>query len=261
MAADSPALGPLYVESVHRYPVKSMQGESVASITFRDGHVVGDRQWAVVDPDTGFTLTAKRHGALLDAYARTADDGEVTLILPEGDEHSVADSATQEVLSEWLGLRVELRRPGEASVLYEPGEDALDSSVEGMALAGPTSHFADAADAHLLTRSSLRAAGDLHPDGDWDPRRFRPTMLVEGAPAGFAEDAWIGSLLQIGSEVRVEVFMPCMRCVMPTRAQPGLPRDKKVARVLKDEHNYCLGVYAAGRADGTIRAGDPVVIA
>jgi uncharacterized protein len=249
----------LHIESVYRYPVKSMQGEVPESITFRDGHVVGDRQWALVDLETSLTLHAKRHGALLEAYARIEDDGEVVISIPGGSEHAASDPATAQALSEWLGRAVELRQPG--ATTYEPGVDALDYDIDTSSFPGPTTHFADLADAHLLTRSSLRAAAELHPEGDWDPRRFRPTVLIEGAEGGFSEDTWIGSTVILGDEVRVEVFMPCIRCAMPTRAQPGLPRDNKVARVLKDEHNYCLGVYAAGRADGIVRAGDPVVFA
>jgi uncharacterized protein YcbX len=261
LGAMSPAPGELYVESVHRYPVKSMQGELPEEITFRDGHVLGDRQWAVVDPETGFTLSAKRHGALLEAFARITDEGEVVIAIPGGSELAAADPATPKELSEWLGRAVELRQPGEANLPYELLADALDSESEVISFAGPESHFADAADAHLLTGSSLRAAAGLHSEGDWDVRRFRPTVVIEGAGEGFAEDLWIGSMVTMGTDVRVEPFMPTIRCSMPPRAQPGLPRDNKVARVLKDEHNFCLGIYAAGRADGTVRRGDPVVLA
>jgi uncharacterized protein YcbX len=260
LGAMSPASGELYVESVHRYPVKSMQGELLDEITFRDGHVVGDRQWAVVDPETGFTLSAKRHGALLEAFARTTPDGEVVITIPNGPERAAADPATAKELSEWLGRPVELRQPGAANLPFELLADALDSSSEVIAFQGPESHFADVADAHLLTRSSLRAAAGLHPEGDWDVRRFRPTVVIEGAEDGFAEDLWIGSFATIGPDARVEVFMPTIRCSMPPRAQPGLARDNKVARVLKDGHNFCLGVYAASRVDGTVRRGDPVAL-
>lgn len=262
MPAPAPGqLGELYVESVHRYPVKSMQGERPESITFRDGHVVGDRQWAVVDPETGFILSAKRHGALLEASAHTTDDGEVLISIMDGAvQLAAADPSAAKELSEWLGHPVELRQPGGASLPYELPADSFDNDSEVIPFVGPQSHFSDVADAHLLTRASLRAAAGLHPEGDWDVRRFRPTVVIEGAGEGFVEDLWIGSMTTIGDGVRVEPFMPCIRCAMPSRAQPGLPRDNKVARVLKDEHNFCLGVYAAGRADGTVRPGDPVTL-
>src|SRR5579872_9510 len=143
MLGAMPEPGELYVESVYRYPVKSMQGERPASITFRDGYVVGDRQWAAVDPETGFALSAKRHGSLLEVFAHTTDDGQVVITIPGmGDDLPVADSATGKELSEWLGRRVELRQHGDATLSYESPVDSFDDDSEVIGFVGPQNHFA-----------------------------------------------------------------------------------------------------------------------
>ncbi len=138
--------------------------------------------------------------------------------------------------------------------------DALDEGSDVIAFDGPTTHFADFADVHLLTRASLRAAALLHPGGDWDVRRFRPTALIEADGDDFAEDAWVGSPVKLGPDAVVEVFMPAVRCSLPPRPQPGLPRDKSISTTLRDHHNFSLGVYCVLRRDGTVRAGDEVVL-
>jgi uncharacterized protein YcbX len=141
--------------------------------------------------------------------------------------------------------------------------DSSDDDSPTVRFTGPQSHWADLADAHFLTSASLRAAKKLHPESDWDVRRFRPTALIDCRPVDsvdFEEDHWVGSTVAIGEAASFEVFMPALRCSMPTRPQPGLPRDLDVARVLRDSHGSSLGVYAALRHEGTIYAGDPVLV-
>jgi uncharacterized protein len=253
------------VAALFRYPVKSMQGEAVASLTFIGDHAIGDRGWALIDVVSGLTLSAKRWGQLLEGAASTQPDGGVIVTLPDASQHDVSDPRTTQVLSEWLDRRVELRQAGGVPPPFELLSDATDDDSPIVTFAGPRSHWADLADAHFLTSASLRAAKQLHPQSDWDIRRFRPTALVDGLDAhsaDFEEDAWVGSKVTFGESAAFEVFTPAMRCSLPTRPQPGgLPRDLDVARVLRDRHDFSFGVYAALRHEGTINAGDPVQVA
>ncbi len=245
------------VAQLFRYPVKSMQGERVDHLEFVNGAAVGDRQLALADVETGIYLSAKRHGQLLEASAATATDGSVVNSLPGGVTVEAADPSAGEVLSHWLGRSVELRAAGSGPApAYESLADATDDESPTVTFSGPTSHFADFADLHLLTTASLCAARELRQDGDWDARRFRPTAIVEDAGEGYAEDAWIGATVTIGSSASFMIFMKTIRCNLPTRAQPGLPRDTAVARLLRDEHGFCLGVYGAFREPGVVRLGD-----
>ena len=38
--------------------------------------------------------------------------------------------------------------------------------------------YVDSAAILVLSTASLRTAAQLHPDGVWDPRRFRPNVLI-----------------------------------------------------------------------------------
>ncbi|MGA2210311.1 MAG: MOSC N-terminal beta barrel domain-containing protein [Acidimicrobiales bacterium] len=247
------------VSQLFRYPVKSLQGERVERLEFTNGSAAGDRQWALVDSLSGVFLSAKRHGRLLDASASTTSDGSVVIALPSGKELEAADPATAAALSDWLGHDVELRRPADGVMpAYEALADSTDESSDTVTFAGPSTHFADFADVHVMTTASLRAAKGLHPQGDWDVRRFRPTMVLEAEGEGFVEDEWVGSRLGVGATASFQLFMKTIRCNLPTRAQPGLGRDTFVARVLRDEHDFCLGVYGAFRQGGLVAVGDTV---
>jgi uncharacterized protein YcbX len=246
-----------HVAQLYRYPVKSMQGERVDRLEFTSGSAVGDRQLALADAETGVYLSAKRHGQVLEAFARTEADGSVVISLPHGVEIGASDPAANGVLSEWLGRHVELRVAGsDQAPSYESLADSTDDGSATVTFAGPTTHFADFADLHLLTTASLRAASALRREGDWDARRFRPTAVVEVEGEGYLEDDWIGSTVTIGRSAAFVVFMKTIRCNLPTRAQPGLPRDTAVARLLRDEHDFCLGVYGAFRQPGVVEVGD-----
>lgn len=76
--------------------------------------------------------------------------------------------------------------------------------------------YVDAAPVLLLTTASLRTAAALHPNGAWDPRRFRPNLLINLDGEGWVEDQWIDTRLQIGTASLVPTE-PCVRCTMVTR--------------------------------------------
>ncbi len=215
-------------------------------------------------------MSAKRHGGLLGARARTGAHG-VEIELPDGRRLTPEQADADQQLGAWLGAEVRLERIDPASEssagVYEFAFDVDDSpAAEWFDIDVPAGSFADLAHAHLLTTGSLAAAAEAHPGGDWDRRRFRPSILIEtpGAP-GFIEDAWIGNRLRAGS-VTLHVDMPTIRCVMPTRQQPplgeepALCRDKAIARAVADVHGHNLGVYASVVSGGEVAVGDEVVL-
>lgn len=248
------------VAGAWRFPVKSLQGEAVDALDFDATGAVDDRTWGIVDQATGKVLTAKRWGALLEASARLEAGGDVVLTLPDGREHAAGAPGTDEALSAWLGREVRLSRPPEGGLPYELTMDPTDDESEVWDFATPPNSFVDLAAAHLLTDASLEAARRSYPDGDWDVRRFRPSLLIHATAPGFEEDAWVGHQVACG-EVVFEPFMPTPRCAMPTRAQPGLARDTTISRSLTDHHANSLGVYAQVVRGGCVRIGDEVALA
>jgi uncharacterized protein len=270
-----------------------MQGETPSEVVVDASGVVGDRAYALVDSETGAVASAKdprRWEALLRLSARySAEPGgsqPVTITLPGGMMVSSTDPDIDGQLSSAAGRRVTLSGvPGSGASYDEVWPDidglapeefvaslrtgqtsageAVSANPVGMLAPGT---FQDVAPVTILTTASLRAARRLYPGGDWDPRRFRMTILIDVDGECFLENDWLGRTLTIGT-VRLSVFAPTPRCVMVTLAQPGLAADRDVLRTVA-RHNRaevpgagvfaCLGAYAGVDVGGRIRTGDNV---
>lgn len=256
------------ISALFRYPVKSMQGERLETTTVGPHGIVGDRQWGLLDLDTGLMLTARREPALLMSSARLlAGPGghdaeiepEVQIELPDGT--IATDDAA---LSAWLGRRVELRRadPHTAGTYeialsgIEP--DEINQGVEDEDVApwvqwtGPRGSFHDSTKAHV----SLVAEGSMR---SWNWRRFRTNVVVTGRDG--AEDGLVGEHLNIGSAA-FDVRKPIDRCVMTTRPQPGgIERDLSVLTTINAERATLLAIGMLVTQTGTLDVGDDVRVA
>ena len=245
------------VIQVWRYPVKSFQGERVDSLDLAPGGATGDRTLAVVDPAAGKVLSAKRYADLLMASARV--DGErVVITLPDESEHAADDPDVHRALSDWLGREVRLMAPPVDGVFpMEMYEGMSDEDTPLFDWPGPVGTWLDLADVHWLTTATLATIAAKLPDAQWDVRRFRPTILIETptSTSGFVEEGW--SSIAAGS-VASEFMMPTPRCTMPSRAQPGLERDKAIGTTIRDTNSNNLGIYASVTHSGTVRVGDIV---
>jgi uncharacterized protein YcbX len=126
----------------------------------------------------------------------------------------------------------------------------------------PEGTFFDCAAVHLLTTATLDRLQELYPQGRFDIRRFRPNIVVQLASAekGFAENAWVGHTVAIGTSVQLNITGPCGRCVMTTLAQGDLASDPGILRTAAQHNQVNVGVYAAVVQGGTIHRGDPVRI-
>ncbi len=73
----------MQVLEIWRYPIKSMLGENLAQVEVGPNGIEGDRRRAVVDAESGVSLSAKRYPELLSCRAWTNSD-EVMIGLPDG---------------------------------------------------------------------------------------------------------------------------------------------------------------------------------
>jgi uncharacterized protein YcbX len=226
-----------------RYPVKSLQGERLDVAPVGTGGIEGDRQWALFDAATGLGLTARREPDLLFAAARLRGDGSVEIVLPDG-----TVTTDDDVLSDWLGRRITLRSAAEVTEQrrYESPDDDLDERSgwhDWEGAAGGAFH--DNANGRL----SLVSTGTL---GDWDRRRFRSNVVLDGA----GESRLVGATVRLGGAV-VDVVEPIPRCVMVTRPQGGgIGRDTAVLKTIHRVHGGNLAMAGLIRQPGTVRTGD-----
>lgn len=122
--------------------------------------------------------------------------------------------------------------------------------------------FFDLGSLHLLTTATLSRLRSWSPDTRFEPRRFRPNIMVESPDGadGFVENEWPGKVLAIGDEVRIKVTMPTIRCVVTTLAQDDLPNEPAVLKTAAQHNSANVGVYAMVERGGMIRRGDRITI-
>ncbi len=275
------------VAAVRRYPVKSMLGESVRSARVGARGVEGDRGFAVVDAKgaVGSAKHPRKWRPLLRCRSGLGDDGTAWVELPDGGGRLAAgDRALDERLSAVLGRPVAVSdRPPQEGTLeravpaYEGGvpdaalENAFVDETGETLTSGSVAPgtFFDFGTVHLVTTSALERLRLLHPAGDFDPRRFRPNLVVDvpGGP-GFPEDAWQGRELRVG-EALFRVGPPTPRCVVPTLAHDELPADPHIMQAVARAHRVpvlslgrlsCVGVYLEVVEPGTVAVGDAVTL-
>lgn len=289
----------LKIKELWRYPVKSMQGERLDTVDVSSGGFAFDRAWAIRDDEARTIRGAKHLGELLQCKARYVSGQPgledpvptASISFPDGAELNTDDPKLNHKLSELVGRRVslwplqpatneshyrinrfetgnfisELRR----MMALEESEPLPDLSGFPPNLARQLTKFAvppgtyfDAFPLNVLTEASLRYLRKLLPESKIDVLRFRPNILVEGAPelSEALEESWIGRTLLVG-EAEFKVVMGCPRCIMVTRAQARLPDDPSIMRTLVREANQSLSVYGEIVHGGTLRIGQPVTVA
>jgi uncharacterized protein YcbX len=249
----------MHLAQITRYAVKSLQGEVLSIGEIEPDGLRGDRCWGIRDEATGKVLTGRREPELLFAAAALMADGTPVITLPTGVTCHGPGAQTDAALSAWLAKPARLvSSVGAPGARAEYFADATDDASEAIEWTMPSDRFVDALPLLVLTTASLRTGAALHPDGDWQVRRFRPNLVVDVDGDGWIEDAWCGrSTLRIGA-VDLRPEEPCVRCTMVTRPQPDLPEDRDIFRTLARHHRGHFGAWTAVATGGTVRVGDEV---
>jgi uncharacterized protein len=265
------------VVSLWRYPVKSMMGEELNASEVTERGLLGDRQFALRDRETGKVVGAKnprKWGNFFDFRAAFVEPPQVgsrmpavRITLPDGTITASGEDDLEQRLSRALGREVtfeeaQLRAEGAKAEEYWPDMEGLDYRDTVTDFDLPEGTFFDLAAVHLLTTATLDRLRDLYPEGRHEVRRFRPNIVVATGPdeQGFVENDWIGRTISIGDEVRLRVSGPCPRCVMITLAQGDLPKDPGILRTAAQNNHANVGVYADVVKGGIARRGDQVAV-
>jgi len=256
------------VATLWRYPVKSMQGEELNAADVTGVGLLGDRRFAVIDPETGKVAGAKNPRKwpgffyFRAAYTEPPHAGSalpaVRITMPDGTSATTDEGELPQLLSEALGREVTLS----AALATATAEEYVIDDDEVGSFDLPAGTFFDAAVVHLVTTATLDRLRSLYPEGRFEPRRFRPNIIVATGPdaSGFVENDWVGHEIAIGEHVRLRVTMATGRCVMTTLPQGDLPKDSGILRTAAQHNNAQIGVYAEVISGGPVRRGEPITL-
>jgi uncharacterized protein len=224
------------VVSLHRHPVKSMLGESVPHLDVDRRGCVGDRWWSVrtATEKIGSGKDTRRFSAVPGLLRVRAgeQDGAVLVTFPDGTRCAVTGQEAADRLSRLVG---------------QPVSFAQESVV---------SHFDDGP-VSLLGHASVEAIAQERGE-PVDPARFRANVLLDGLDA-FAEEAWIGRRLRIGTAV-LQVSMASTRCVMVNAATADLPAQTGNLAAIGRRNRTQLGVVATVVTPGRMNVGDVLAV-
>jgi hypothetical protein len=267
-----------------------MLGEELQRAPVTAKGVVGDREYALVDDETGKVISVKRPkrwGRMFELTASTTGD-VVRVSFPDGTAFAIDDPALTSQLGEFFGRSVSVASadspPGTgfeevwAGDLKDDAPPYLgmeseivddEQMIDGGAFMRANGNFFDFGALHLVSTASTKELATHAPQTRFDPRRFRPNIVVDTPDVGFVETEWQGRTLRVG-DVPLAVSITVPRCVMTTLPQGDLPGDRDVLRTIS-RHNKvdilgagtpypCVGVYADAVSPGEIAVGDPVTI-
>jgi uncharacterized protein len=270
----------LEITDIWRYPVKSCRGERLTEAAVEPWGLAGDRRWMVVDAD-GAPVTAREHPQMLLVTPRLGER-QVTLSSPGLSDLVVPVPSGRDLVpvSVWASDLLAAPAGDEAATWLSK---VIGESVRLVYLDDPTRRpthpdysepgdrvsFADGYPLLLTSESSLDAVngwiaeGRKAAEGPIPMRRFRPSVVVSGAPA-WAEDGW--RRLRIGP-VTFRNARGCDRCVMttvdPDTAVKGHEPLFALARHRRWDNKIWFGVNLIPETpaqDALIRPGDPVKI-
>ena len=249
----------MQVETIYRYPVKTLTAERLASAVLQpDCTLAGDRIFAMAHADCGFDpaepswrskrelvcLARNPDAICLDArYDEAAD--RLTLQAADGGviEASPASPDGRAMLASFITQAIPGALRGTPRLIGAPAINFTDQSRKLISLIG---------------LPSLRAL-EQKMGAPREKLRFRANIYFEGMDP-WAEFDWIGRRLRIGAAV-MEVVERIDRCAATGLNPATRQRDANPVRELMQHFGHAdCGVFARVIAGGTVAPGDAVFV-
>lgn len=244
-----------HVESLWRYPVKSMMGEQLVEAYLGAGGVFGDRRYGFLSSaapaDFPYFTARERHEMLLHRPmyrhpekmtrpngALAVDDDVIEVETPDGERLAVDDPRLIEVLR--AGLCEEMRDRHRITLIHS--EDAI----------------VDSRPVSLCSLQTVRQVGK-EVGSTLDKRRLRANVYIDlDDEPGFTEDGWVGWQLRLGESVVVEILKRNKRCKLITLDPGSAEANPDVMKRVAHDHESRAGIYAAVLAEGMVSVGDEI---
>jgi uncharacterized protein len=253
------------VDSLWRYPVKSMRGEELEELFAGYPGVYGDRLFAFESSASpkGFPFFTGRDQRQMIRYRarfRNPEKAARPVNLSEAEKLSPNLNPISAGVSD---LMVDVETPdGKTFAIDDPALiDNLRANVDETHQLTLLRSEKAITDCRPLSLFAVQTAAKLGEETavTVDKRRFRANVYVDlTASEGFAEDKFVGRSLRIGSRVTVAVLQRDARCMMITLDPDSAEKTPAILKAIAQAHEGMAGVYGAVLVEGMIRKGDSV---
>ena len=253
------------VESLWRYPVKSMRGQELDEIFAGYAGVYGDRLFAFESSANrkGFPFFTGREQRQMIRYQpryRNPDKAARPINWAEAEKLPPGANPISASAAE---LMIDVETPdGKTFAIDDPAlidnlRTGLDENHE-LRLLRSDKAITDCRPLSIFAVQSAKKLGD-ETGINVDKRRFRANVYLDlNSSNGFAEDQFVGKQLRIGSKVVVSVLERDPRCMMITLDPDTAEKSTALLKTVAQAHEGMAGLYGAVLAEGMIRKGDPV---
>lgn len=253
------------VESLWRYPVKSMRGQEMDELFAGYAGVYGDRLFAFESSASPrgfpfFTGREQRHMIRYRARFRNPEKAARPINLREAEKLSPNLNPISGDASE---LMVDVETPdGKTFAINDPALiDHLRSNTDvkhELTLLRSEKAMTDCRPLSIFAVQTAQQLGD-ETGTAVDKRRFRANVYLDLTDAeGFAEAKFVGRSLRIGSKVTVAILQRDGRCMMVTLDPDTAEKSPAILKAVAQAHEGMAGVYGAVLVEGMMRKGDPV---
>ena len=257
------------IKQLWRYPVKGLAGESVQSSPCGPQGIEGDRVWAIWDVLRKEIQSCKFRPELLRCGASYSVDvgSPLEIRFPDGSVRSSLDSDIDEAFSALVGHASQLKPLPSADELEffkrylkeghdwlselrdtftrlpgEPLPGFLETPDEVAEFVGVPGTFFLVAPLHIVTTATMRYLKELHPESDWDIRRFRPNIVIETDEGeGLVEQEWLDKTIVVNG-LEMDCVDTAVRCGAVTRPLEELSRDASMLRSIVKDADQNLGI-------------------
>jgi uncharacterized protein len=256
------------VESLWRYPVKSMRGEELAEAYLGYGGVLGDRIYAFHDTAARKALpylTARVQEQMLRYAPRFRHRERAAQPVNLAEAGSLGPGVTP-VYPSRDDLTVDVETPSGA-VFAIDDRALIDALGDGLAedhtlklLRSEDRALTDCRPVSLFSLQTVRQIGE-EVGSALDKRRFRANVYADfGSMAGFAEEAFMGRRLRIGERAVIAVVERDPRCKMITLDPDTAEANPEILRTIARGHAGFAGLYGAVLVEGVVSPGDPITV-
>ena len=253
------------IDSLWRYPVKSMRGEELDEAFASFSGVYGDRLFAFESSASpkGFPyLTAREQQRLLQyrPHFRHPDKAARPVNLTEAES-----MGANPVWADPAELMVDVETPDERTLAIDDPAltDLLRADIDQkhqLTLMRSERAMTDCRPVSIFSLQSARQLGE-ETGTPIDKRRFRANVYVDlTSTQGFAENEFVGKSLRIGPKVVVTVLERDARCVMITLDPDTGEKTPAILKKVAQAHDGMAGVYGAVMVEGMLHKGDSVEV-